>query len=94
LAASFFAATSLAGFSPAIGISIFFCPAAALRAFLAGFFRRLRRGRRASSDALAQRVHQVDDVLAAGTRFRGGRFCVLAAAGLGPLARECWTGET
>jgi hypothetical protein len=38
LAASFFAAASLAGFLPAIGISISFCPAAALRAFLAGFF--------------------------------------------------------
>ena len=38
LAAGFFAAASLGGFLPAIGISISFWPAAALRASLAGFF--------------------------------------------------------
>jgi len=57
---------SLAGFLPAIGISISFCPAAALRAFLAGFFGASVACRRASSDALAQRVHQVHHVFAAG----------------------------
>lgn len=38
LAAGFFAAASFAGFFPAIGISISFCPAAAFLAFLASFF--------------------------------------------------------
>lgn len=37
LAAGFFAPASLAGFLPAIGISISFWPAAALRGFLEGF---------------------------------------------------------
>src|SRR3954447_1068232 len=37
LAAGFFAAVSF-GFLPAIGINIFFCPAAALRGFFTGFF--------------------------------------------------------
>jgi hypothetical protein len=34
LATSFFAAASLAGFLPVIGISISFCPAATLRAYV------------------------------------------------------------
>jgi hypothetical protein len=38
LAAGFFAAVSFACFLPVMGISISFWPAAALRAFLAGFF--------------------------------------------------------
>jgi hypothetical protein len=38
LAAGFFALASFAGFLPAIGISISFWPAAALRGFLPGFF--------------------------------------------------------
>ena len=62
-AAGFFAAASFAGFLPAIGISISFWPAAAFFGFLGRLLRSLGLGRGAA-DALAQRVHQIDDVLA------------------------------
>jgi hypothetical protein len=60
----------LAGFLPAIGINISFCPAAALRPILAGFFG-ASVAAAAPSDALTQRIYQVDHALAAWTRFRG-----------------------
>jgi len=59
----FFAAVSF-GFLPAIGISISFWPAEALRGFLTDFLRGLRLGRSAP-DAPPQRFHQINDVLAA-----------------------------
>ena len=43
-----------------------------MRGFLAGFLK--PRPGRAAADALAQRVHQIDDVLAAGPLFRGDGF--------------------
>ena len=63
-AADFFATASLAGFLPAIVISISFWPGVAFFAFLAGTWRVLAGPRPPATDALAQRVHEVDDVLA------------------------------
>ena len=58
---------------PAIGISISFWPAGAFFGFLAGFFEGSW-PRRAAADALAQRVHQIDDVLAPRTLLRDDGF--------------------
>ena len=57
---------------PAIGISISFWPAAAFLRLLRRLLRSLGLGRGAA-DALAQRVHQIDDVLALGPLLRRDR---------------------
>ena len=58
------AVVSLAGFLPAIGSSISFCPAAAFFGFLGTWFRRLL-----LADAPAQRLHKVDDLASSGRSF-------------------------
>jgi hypothetical protein len=71
----------LAGFLPAIGISISFWPGVAFFAFLAGFFEGSGGAAApATTDALAQRIHQIHDVLASRKLLRddgfAGSLCV------------------